>query len=1188
MYLKRENICGFKSFPDRAELEFGSGITAIVGPNGCGKTNISDAICWVLGEQSARSLRGEKMEDIVFHGTRERKSLGMAEVSLTFDNSDCSLPLEYSEVTISRRLFRSGESEYFINKVPCRLKDITELFLDTGVGVNAYSQWEISRLDLILNSSPRDRHFIFEEAAGIMKFKLHKKETLRKLEVTEQNIARLKDIILEVKRQIGSLERQVKKVEKYQQLKAELKEVEISLVNLELTGLKEKLSFQERGFRELEKRLMELTAKISQRETALEDLQLSLRDWEERYAPNLSVIERCNSQIAESQSKIQLAEEQLRNADKIIADLHLLIQENEKKLLEVELRRNKIFQEKGLLEKESIEKELRWQKLNELAQVSLQEWEIMEKNLRTQKEEISELLNQSKEQHNNLGRWELEEVNLNRQKQKIGERQDDNLKRQEVISQRKEKLFEEISQAEEGVINCQEKISSLRVGKDELQSKISGLEKGIMEQKVLLPENENRIYFLQELMEEYYRQVPGVRVLLEGDSSREGICGVLGDVIKVPREYEPALLAALGVKVNWIITENPVDAEKGREFLRREESGKVHFVPLTIFSGIIKQSINLPSGDGILGDIISFISCEKKYRPLIEYLLPDTLVVKDWGAAGELFRQGFSGKAVTLEGESISWPGIMLVGKEKVFSSLSRKKELEELNIRFQKTKEDLQQRERQKENEEQRLKEVFSQLQSWEGKLHSQEIFLHSKKVELQELEKNVSYLNQEKEALMREEAAILAELDKAKKQKKYFEELIPELSRKEEEGNKEWQQLQEKARFSQEKKDKLNAELVELRVEKATRKEKLLRLDDQCSQISQRKDETGQELERLSIRLQVQQGEITKGEELIKKEKQILSQSQEEKKQQETKLGEMKNNLNLNKKQLEAYQEELKNMRQEYQDVLNQKHQEEMLKMQLGLEIGHREQKLIAEFGITAKDISEPVVSIDRQEFTTRGENLRARLETLGPVNLVATEEYDDLKKRYQFMTQQCSDVESAKDSLLKLIEKIDQTSVNRFQEAFVNIRKNFQEVFSRLFAGGEADLILMAEEEDGGGVEIVAQPPGKRLQSISLLSGGERALVGIALLFGIFLWKPTPFCVLDEIDAPLDEANIGRFTNLLKEFSSKSQFIIITHSKRTMEIADTLYGVTMEESGVSKLVGVKFTPEGKVVVGDKNVQS
>jgi len=1183
MYLKRQELCGFKSFPDRVELEFEQGITAIVGPNGCGKTNIAEAVCWVLGEQSAHSLRGEKMEDVIFHGSRERKSLGMAEVSLTFDNSDRRLPLDYSEVTITRRLFRSGESEYFLNKIPSRLKDITELFLDTGVGVDAYSHWELSRLDLILNLPPRGRRFIFEEAAGIAKFKLRKKETLRKLEVTEQNLHRVKDIILEVKRQTGSLERQVKKVEKYQQLKAELKEIEISLIRKELLDFREKLSLRERNHRSLEDRMIDLTAQIANCEAAVEELQLSLREREEYLTKILSIIDQCNDQIGKSQSKIQLAEERIKNAGRLETDLHSIIEENEKKLLEVEAGMNHTSPEKETLEIRMIEKEEQLKKLEGQIQEYIREWKIKEEGLEIQKGKVSDLSNQLAHQRNNLHQRELEEENLLRQKQKIREQRDENYIRLEEISGRKVKLVDEIQQAEKDIIGYRREISILQEQKEHRQNSLSELEKEIMGQKLSLAGIENQIYFLQESIEDYYQRIPEIKVLLAKNQEWQGICGFLGDLIQVSQEYEPALVAALGDKSQWIITDNEVIAEKGREFFRREASGKVHFIPLDIFSRISRQYPVLPSGEGILGRIINFISCEDKYRPLIEYLLWDKVVVKEWKVAHELMVRGFQGTAITLEGESISWPGIMLVGRERILSPLSRKRGLEELTTKFQEIKESLPQLEKKREDEEQNLRGLSERLQSWQEKLYSREILLQSCKVEQQELEKNISYLNQEKERLAREEKPILTEQDQAQKQRKYFQQVIADLSREVPKEDEKLQQMQEQMRILQEKKDKLEVDLIELRVEMASGKEKLLGLEDGYRQFFQRKKEIQQELDRYRSRLQEQGEGRREWWELIKQEEQVLNHTQEDKKLQETKLREIKDRLSQEEKKLEEYQEKLKNLRKEYQEVLNQKHQEEMLKMQLEMEIGHREQRISTEFGIDIKELPELDMPVNYQELSARREDLRVRLETLGPVNLLAQEEHQELQKRYQFLTQQYSDLESAKDSLIKLIERINQTSVERFQEAFVSIKKNFQEIFTRLFGGGEADLIL-TEGENGeeGGVEIVAQPPGKRLQNISLLSGGERALVGIALLFAIFLWKPTPFCVLDEIDAPLDEVNIGRFVSLLKEFSQKSQFIIITHNKRTMEIADTLYGVTMEETGVSKLVAVKFTPEGKVLVG------
>lgn len=1058
MYFKKLEIFGFKSFPDKIKIIFEPGITAIVGPNGCGKTNIADAIRWVLGEQSLRMLRGNRMEDVIFAGTQTRKPLGFAEAFLTLDNTQGIFPIEFTELTVGRRLYRSGESEYYINRTPCRLKDVEELFLDTGLGRKAYSLINQDKMDLILSSSPEERRILFEEAAGIMKYKVRKEEALRKLERTEENLIRLKDIIAEIERQLNSVSRHFQKAQRYKKYKEELDALEINLGKNQWFEWQSVLKKKTEENIQVKKKKEELSKKVSQEEAKLEALRQTLMDIDSQLSKwqTQNVVKKKESESAEDKVKLYehyLGEIEEDEKNKAI-QLEFLDQkekEREKELSKAHQALDELALKEEKKEKELLEFERKFSQ-------KFQKAESLKKYLEKIKHEIFELVRASSLIKNKLGELEtgfhkdLEDFLFSHYQRKIQLYSEFKLKEAEF-----ERLKQDLATQD---------------------------------------------YFLK-------------------------IQGKVGQMFKVAPRYKLAIGIALAPYAQVLVVEDFSSAKENLAIIKEKKIERKRFI---IFEKV-PENLNLEIPDSIsvneeiLGKAVDFIDCEAKWRPLFNYLLGKVLVVRDIDVAEKIFYTlPFPWQIVTLTGELIEIPGFVSGGALiETLETATKEAELKNLEEVLNSLKKDLKVIE---DGEEEQKFEISKKVENERKK------FL----VELEEKEKNIKNLE--------------AEL---KHQELKYEEKIREIEKEREE----MVNLKIELKTIKEKRASYSFMVSHL---KETSKESSSSINNWVKDLENRKERKERfmdDIKELKKRIELFQEDIARSD-------QEIIRLQGEKEKLIDKIKESESLIKETKKEEEFFQEAA--------------HQLDVELATLDTEANNLLNKLRETYGfsLNEEEVWEPLKGKD--DLENRIEFLKERLETMGPVNLVAIDEHQELEERFHFLKGQSEDLTKSKESLLKVIQEVNQTTHSLFMETLNQIQKHFFEIFCSLFGGGNAKLILQDEENVlESGMEIVASPPGKKLQNINLLSGGERALVAIALLFALFEVKPSPFCVLDEIDAALDEANIHRFVTLLKKFSEKSQFIVITHNKETIASSDIIYGITMEEAGVSKIVSVKLT-QGK----------
>lgn len=1182
MKLKSLEMIGFKSFVDRIVLTFPEGITGIVGPNGCGKSNIVDAILWAIGERSAKHLRGRWMEDVIFNGSEGRKPLGMAEVTLTFSNEDGSAPPEYascSEITITRRLYRSGESEFLINRVPCRLRDITDLFLDTGIGVNGYSIVEQGRVEYLIHANPQDRRFLIEEAAGIAKYKERKRLALMKMEATQQNLLRIQDIIAEVKRQILTLERQVKRAEEYKMIRKELKEIELRFALQEFAELSEKGEATKGYLKALREREMGISNQLTEKETQ---------------------IERIRAQRVEEEEKERLLEKELY-------ELAQAIQKRENEVAHLRRERENLQKQEGRLKEEIAEGFWSWRKSqrdrreaeevssrleNEKREIreTLQEWEILYSEFKATFQEVVDQLETEK------GKI----INLLTQQTSLRNRQSHLEEREEALQKRwkeHEKEFEEaqkiLNQLEKRIVQIEgerERNLSLKTRlheereKDEkdlerLRAELERLQRARSALEEELRENRFRYLSLKELQENYEGFEKGVKSILFQKKQEEErwkrILGVVADIFEPDPPYEVPLEAVLGERLQYLIVDGEEEAEKAIHFLKKGALGRGSFIPIGIK---FKRSNPSSPGreEGSPFPLLQVVRVKEGFSSLAQFLIGDVGVVSNLEEALYWIRkeEGFQ-ILVTRDGEVVERSGIISGGsRDQGMGILERRRVIKELERKvnegegqYQKICGEEKQIQREILGREGGLERRRKEIQDKEIELLHQERDLEALKKELAQTHEKIEVLQfegdeleEERRGIEEERRSILEALDQTEKLRQQKEDELQSLKRTFEEIG--------------EGTEELGGKITEKKVILASIEEKQRGLDQQIIHLSENL-KTLRDLVRKKVReiRKCREESLTflqrieQEEEAIEREMERYRKGEEALFHQREKVTELSNHW----REGEA---SARYLRQELEEIRQKIHEEEIRLSEVQFKLQHLQDSIKERYGTTLSSFTPSEEEFQKEEMTKRLSELKAALEGFGEVNLMAIEEYQELKQRYDFLVEQHEDLQKSIENLKKAIARINRTTTKRFLETFHLVNEKFKEVFVRLFKGGQASLILADENDPAtSGVDIIAQPPGKRLQNIDLLSGGEKALVATALLFGLFMIKPTPFCLLDEMDAPLDDANINRFIELVREFSKKSQFILITHNKKTMEVAHTLYGITMETPGVSKVVSVRL---------------
>lgn len=1184
MRLKRLEMVGLKSFAQKVTLHFPPGITAVVGPNGCGKSNIVDSLRWVMGEQSARHLRGHLMEDIIFNGSESLPPMGMAEVSIVLDNEDGRGPAEYnsfSEIMITRRLFRSGESEYEINKIPCRLKDIIELFLGTGVGNKAYSIVEQGRVDELVNSKPEERRALIEEAAGTSKYKSRKQLAERKLERTQQNLLRVSDIVREIERQIRSMELQAKKAERYKSIKKELKDKEVAWGCLQRKRLEGDLAGIEEQLKIAEDNQIRFLTELHSTDARGEGVRLALLEADKEIASRQEIFYQRKVQIQGEEQRIDFYKRDqagLRNGEtKARAELLQMGEKFRGLLAEIgELEKAKehfvqlsLFEETFLRDRE-----------NELENFKLQ-IQTLQSELEREKEALLEAANRASHLKNDLllrnKRREEIEKELSRSRKEASEAAVRLESWREKWLQAKTALESSICRAEEiekEASETTEKIAAWSLIKEEQEKQVEVLKEQFQEIR-------SRVSTLEDLQKNYEGYQKGVRTIMlkrQEEAAFDGIQGLVAEVIEAPETYEKALTAVLGDRLQYVIVNRHEEGLEAIEYLKRQSSGRGSFVPRGLCR---REQRPLPTGEPeVVAPLLDMVSVKEGYRDIAEYLLSDVVMVRDLKSGLALWnRNGFVSTLVTPEGEVIDPMGIVTGGSAESLEGnlLSQRRRMKE----FQALLSEIKARLPKEEEQIGVLREQISQSEMTRAALLEEG---HRRALERIRLEHEFLQADQEIKRL-EEGLQVLAQ------EQTDFSTTVVVLEESVQEDQKEIERyLQSKAEREQSltakqetlsklelELERIEAEATESRVRGATlgeRKENAhlnlenrIRLREELhEQISSRESEITQMKQKIDDLDET----IRSAESSLEMDKTTLRELEQALEQHREKYREISRSLT-------EIEESLKELRPALETAQEEKNQLQLRLSEKRLNLQHLFETMREKHDV---DLQGMIPEAENEELPEENllaeiEELRSRVERMGEVNLAAIGEFEELNQRYQFLNQQKEDLEKSVADLQRTIVKLNRACRLRFKESFEQINERFQEIFPRFFRGGRAKLVLTDENDYlETGVDIVAQPPGKKLQSITLLSGGEKALTAVSLLFAIFLTKPSPFCFLDEVDAPLDDANIDRFNDLVKEMSQSSQFVLITHNKRTMQAAEVLYGITMAEPGVSKVVSVKMS--------------
>ena len=1175
MKIKRLEIIGFKSFVEKTSFDFPGGIVGIVGPNGCGKSNIVDAIRWVLGEQNAKNLRGRLMEDVIFGGSETRKPHGMAEVSLVFSNLDGVGPpqyRDYAEIMVTRRLFRNGDSEFLINKTPCRLMDITELVMDTGVGARAYSIIEQGKIGMILNAKPQERRTLIEEAAGVTKFKNRKKTALRKIDYTRQNLTRLGDIVSEVRRQMNSLKRQAQRAERFKVLREEARGIELHFARRRFVELRDearRIGEQEKQFTgTLEGNSLDL----EKAELQLEESRLSQTVREKEVSAGQEKVFSLTSQIQNIEGRLEFGEKEMVNLDRQderIAEERVDISRRLEELAreETALKENQqgfgseLAREEGLLreaestlQRHASEEQQTAQNLEE-ARSDLFALLTDISRLGTVEEEAQRRLEQLKER---FARNSSEAVSfrgqheeLSRQIKGLETNLSDFLARREDLKQGREGYRETLEQLRQAV---EENESLLLIRREELNRMRSRLES------------------LQQLERNLEGYGSGVRTLLKDEVFRKQYQLMAADLFETPKDLEVAVEAVLDDALQALVVEGETAVSEALDFLRRE-GGRASFLLPGFEAG---SPVAPPGGQPLVAGLNVRVGAEQLVQNLLGhvFLVPDVTPYLGGLTAGTTL--------VGRDGTVLRGNGRLTGGGDpsKGQGLLHQKREIKELSAQVEVSNLQVEDLQRQRED-------LRSRLAATEVSLQETEAALHRKELKVVDSEKDLERVRQEYERLTERLEVLSLEEDQLHEGKVALERQLTDaqsghesqlLRRTEKDAQVEQlqKQLQEKRQTLEQERERMTS----LRVKVASVREREEGGRQGLEQLHQRREE-------FTARLALLSGRVEEGGEEREKLKleavtlrQELESAYRRREEEKLRLNTLKDDFEVQALEIERREGHLKGLRKGNSDLREQLSALQIKSRELHLELEHLQETIRNRYRVDLDQLELDEVepsAFDEDVAKQRLEQLQRQIDQIGEVNLTAIEEFQELEERYEFLTTQQDDLRQSLDDLQKAISKINRTTRKRFAETFEQVNENFQQVFPRLFRGGRAQLILTDENDLlETGIDIEVQPPGKKLQNVTLLSGGEKALTAVALIFAIFLLKPTPFCLLDEVDAPLDDANISRFNEQVQQMARDSQFILITHNKRTMEMADSLYGVTMEEPGVSKIVSVRMTEQ------------
>lgn len=1179
MYLKSIEVQGFKSFANKITFQFHNGITGIVGPNGSGKSNVADAVRWVLGEQRIKQLRGASMQDVIFSGTEMRKPLSYAYVAITLDNADHQLAIDYDEVTVARRIYRSGESEYSINGTLCRLKDVNELFYDTGIGKEGYSIIGQGQIDKILSGKPEERRELFDEAAGIVKFKRRKNTAQKKLEDEKQNLVRVNDILAELEKQIGPLEKQSEKAKIYLKKKEDLKRLDVNLFLTENAHIREQLTGVSEKYKIAEESLAETTEKYERTKEEYEQIQGQLEMLEQEIEAARQTLTDTSVMRGKLEGQVNVLKEQIHSAQGNEGHLRGRKETVEEEISAKENDKSVILEDKRLTDEKAEQTRLESEEARALLGEIQEKIASYNARIETGKNTIISALNERAAIRSRMGRFDtmLEQVNIRRSElnSRLLRAKSDEAEQKEAI-QRLREAFEAVNETIRG-LNEKQKTLEERIAaiKPELTEK----DQKLRQTQALYQQEKSKLETLSNLAERYEGYGGSVKRVMEQKGHEKGIVGVVADIIKVEKKYEIAIETALGGNIQNIVTEDEETAKHMIAFLKQTKGGRATFLPLTSITN--PQEFKTPealSEQGVIGLADSLIQIDKKYANVAKAMVGRIMVVDTVDHAVKIARKYDYGiRMVTLEGELLVPGGAISGGAFKNNSNLlGRRREIAELEEKVKKYQ--LQAQEIQKEIE--KTKEERNKLRT---ELETARLTLQNKFIE-----QNTARLNviaaEEKWNETEEGYGSLQE------EQTQIEEQIRQIGEDKEKTIKELESSQSLEKQTEEEIRELQTALETYRVEETAQTARVSEQDVEAEKYRQQQEfkqenvnridgellRLREELKEIEDALAQNAGDIERKRADISEIEQTIVTSHTAQSETETKLQEnvaRKEELGNQQKNFFCVREELSEQKSGLdKEVYRLNAQREKLEGALESQINY----MWDEYEITLTDAASlrDETLTDLPEMKREISSLKEQIRKLGDVNVNAIEDYKNLMERYGFLKGQHDDLVEAEQTLLGIIQELDMAMRKQFQEKFGQICREFDKVFKELFGGGKGTLELQEEEDIlEAGIRIIAQPPGKKLQNMMQLSGGEKALTAIALLFAIQNLKPSPFCLLDEIEAALDENNVGRFAKYLHKLTKNTQFIVITHRRGTMEKADRLYGITMQEKGISTLVSVNL---------------
>ena len=1186
LFLKRLDVIGFKSFAERISVEFVSGVTAVVGPNGSGKSNITDSIRWVLGEQSAKSLRGAKMEDIIFAGSDSRKPLNFAEVTLTLNNESKFLPIDFHEVSVTRRVTRSGDSDFYINNQPCRLKDIIDLFMDSGLGKEAFSIISQGKVEEILSSKPEERRTIFEEAAGVLKYKTRKKKAEAKLEETRANLNRVQDILHELEGQVEPLKIQASIARDYLQKKEELEEFEAALLVYEVEDLHRKWTSLKEQLEGHQANEADFNARISAKETEVEKNREKLVVLDSKLQELQSALLSVSEELEKVEGRKQVLKERMKNASQNKNQLEKTLAASREKISILSASKDEKSEALSRLkqETEALKRELS-QKQGILKNFAGD----LEAKIEALKSDYIEYLNRQATVKHELAYLKQQLEQQTNKHEKLDHDNEKLLKARESVTARLSEAEARLKAVQQDLTNQVHRYRETERTHENLKNQYEKQEKTLYQAYQYLQKAKSRKEMLEEMEDEYSGFFQGVKEILKAkDKELPGVHGAVAELIQVPKDYALAIETALGGALQNIVMDKESDARTAIAFLKKNRLGRATFLPLSIIKGkyIPAQTIqSISSHPAFIGVGAELIQYDSRYKEIMMSLLGNVLIVRDLVGANEIAKMaGYRYRLVTLEGDVVSPGGAMTGGASRQSGSsiLSRKGEIEELT-------EKLGQMEEQTSKLEAHVKALKNDVASSEKQLvrlreagETLRVNEEAIKGQIREWQNEQRNVN-ERLTIYDMEKSTLDEEQTYRESR--IQELNQELSRLEHsiiEVDREINLYTEQKKTDQSNKEELNEEVNELKIRLASKSEQLQHQQNEVERL-------GAEIAALELTvkdaeedLALLNGEMTSSS---TGENNLVEMAAEKQKLKDETVHKIAA-LQASRQELSAKIEEadhiLKEWNRQYKGLSENLRDEEIKLNRLDVEMDTRLDMLREEYMLTFEAAKEKYpLTIEAEEAKRKVRLIRLAIEELGTVNIGAIDEYERVSERYEFLVTQRDDLKEAKDTLFDVIDEMDEEMKRRFEITFNAIKKEFNFVFPSLFGGGRAELKLTDPGDIlNTGVDIIAQPPGKKLQNLSLLSGGERALTAIALLFAILRVRPVPFCILDEVEAALDEANVYRFSQYLKKFSKETQFIVITHRKGTMEEADVLYGVTMQESGVSRLVSVKLEETKELV--------